>query len=101
MGISPPTQAAFDALFSTLVDDFISGRSESVVSGKVTAPPSANPTNTSASGASSNDQSVQSAAQKLETTKSRIEDPKAEGRTPASPSQDPIIPAKSPDQGDS
>ena len=104
VGISPPTQAAFDALFSTLVDDFISGRSESVVSGKVTAPPSANPTNTSASGASSNDKSVQSAAQTLEAeepTESKTADPKAGGETPASPSQDPVIPAKNADSGDS
>lgn len=46
VGISPPTQAALDALFSTLVGDFLTGRSASVVSGKVNAPPSANPTGT-------------------------------------------------------
>ena len=95
VGISPPTQAAFDALFSTLVDDFISGRAESVVSGKVNAPPSANPTNTSTGGKSSNDKSVQSAVQTLETEESKPEDSKAGGESPDSPSQDPIPPAGS------
>lgn len=66
VGISPPTQAAFDALFSTLVDDFVTGRSESVVTGKVNAPPSANPTNSNSSGANSGTTSVQDAAQTLE-----------------------------------
>ena len=45
VGISPPTQAGLDALFTTLVGDLVTGREQSVVSGKVTAPPSANPTN--------------------------------------------------------
>ncbi|MEC8321495.1 MAG: hypothetical protein VX012_08795, partial [Planctomycetota bacterium] len=45
VGISPPTQAGLDALFTTLVGDLVTGREQSVVSGKVSAPPSANPTN--------------------------------------------------------
>ncbi len=45
VGISPPIQAAMDALFSTLVGDFVTGRTQSVVSGRLKAPPSANPTN--------------------------------------------------------
>ena len=53
VGVSPPTQAAFDALFATLVGDFITGRDSSVVSGKIPAPRSANPTNSATSGASS------------------------------------------------
>ena len=105
VGISPPAQAAFDALFSTLVDDFISGRSESVVSGKVTAPPSANPTNTNAAGNSPRDQSVQSAAQTLETGQSDVskasDSEVGEGEVPTVPRQNPVTPAPQTETDDS
>lgn len=53
VGVSPPTQAAFEALFATLVGDFITGRDGSVVSSKIPAPPSANPTNSATTSTSS------------------------------------------------
>lgn len=50
VGISPPVQSALDGLLTTLVGDLVTGRTSSVVSGKINAPPSANPTNASTSG---------------------------------------------------
>lgn len=49
VGISPPVQSALDGLLTSLVGDLVTGRTSSVVSGKINAPPSANPTNTSIS----------------------------------------------------
>ena len=90
VGISPPTQAAFDALFSTLVGDFVSGRSASVVSGKVNAPPSANPTNTTASSGKSGTNSVESAAKTMEADGVPNPEPTESSPSEASAAPDPV-----------
>jgi hypothetical protein len=48
VGISPPAQSVLDGLLTTLIGDLVTGRDSSVVSGKIDAPPSANPTNVTA-----------------------------------------------------
>ncbi len=45
VGISPPVQSAMDALFVTLIGDFATGRSASIVSGTLDDSDAANPTN--------------------------------------------------------
>ena len=47
VGISPPVQSAMDALFTTLIGDFATNRTASIVNGTLDDSEAANPTNTS------------------------------------------------------
>lgn len=90
VGISPPTQAAFDALFTTLVGDFITGRDGSVVSSTISAPRSANPTNSATTddspspGTTQNRPSNTTGADTATTPKATtVEAPEADDEDPA------------------
>ena len=79
VGISPPVQSAMDALFVTLIGDFATGRSASIVSGTLDDSDAANPTNLTRT---SNTTVIESKPE--ESTASTPESPAASTSAPAS-----------------
>ena len=74
-GYPPPTQAALNELFATLVGDFISGRRETVVKGRVAASPVTTQTNTKrGAGGTQTSTSTIKTVETVETIKSSKDD---------------------------
>ena len=90
-GYPPPTQAALNELFATLVGDFISGRRETVVKGRVAASPVTTQTKTRGGvGGTQTSTSTIKTVETVETIKSSKDDSvtKAAPNPPSSPATD-------------